>query len=312
MIKKANYIFLFLVFTIAAYFVAQIVNQIVVANYIIPNYQFPQYFQINSPSSSEVRNLAWRNRNSRLICEKNIFDYNKRPCVESLMNTSSVIESSETLVQCDSTVKVLATVAGTHPDWSFALLSINGENQLYRNNDQLENGFKITAINWRNIVLSKGKTDCKLDMWISQTSTTPIAEKTTPNIPPPPVKTNPVSSEKQGENNIEVVSDTERVVARDVVERFLDNPSELMSSVRIIPYERDGEVQGVRLFGIKRNSLLGELGIRNGDIIHNINDQPMQTPEQILQAYMGIRNQTHVSINVTRHGSPMTYDVSIR
>ena len=111
---------------------------------------------------------------------------------------------------------------------------------------------------------------------------------------------------------IEIISESERIVSRDVVDRFLENPTRMLSSVRIIPYEREGETKGVRVFGIRSDSLLGKLGIRNGDIIHSIDDNPMTSPEEILKGYMSIKGKDHLSINLTRHGKKMTIDVSIK
>jgi len=46
----------------------------------------------------------------------------------------------------------------------------------------------------------------------------------------------------------------------------------LQSAIRIAPHKNvDAEIDGVRVSGIRRNSLFASCGIKNGDIIHSIN-----------------------------------------
>ncbi len=46
----------------------------------------------------------------------------------------------------------------------------------------------------------------------------------------------------------------------------------LQSAIRMVPHKNgDGEIDGYRMSGIRRNSLFASCGIKNGDIIHSIN-----------------------------------------
>ena len=57
------------------------------------------------------------------------------------------------------------------------------------------------------------------------------------------------------------MSDTNYTVTRGLVDRLLANQAELMRTARIIPHEEGGRTVGVKLYGIRRNSLLGRLGL---------------------------------------------------
>jgi general secretion pathway protein C len=122
----------------------------------------------------------------------------------------------------------------------------------------------------------------------------------------------PADLEKQIESGIEVVSATERNVDRALVDSLTENSAALMSQARILPYEQGGQVQGFKLYGIRRNSLLGRLGLRNGDIVNSIGGIDMTSPDRALEAYTKLRNADHLTVTYTRRGRRETMDYSIR
>ena len=310
--KYNKYIFYFVNTAIFTLFLANGISHIVFGYLLLPSVQLNpnlSRFSLKTKSHSSYSTSFYRVRNPMLVCNRNIFDYRKRPCKErgDLLEE----EDENRIIECNIKLKLLATVVSDDREWSFALVSSDGKNRLIRVDDEVEEGFKVKSINWRDIVLTKGNTDCIVDMWVKTTTQkinkrgrvvrTPSGKETIEI--PPPVK----SSEE-----IEVISETERIVSKEIVDKFLEDPTSMLSSVRIIPYEKEGVPKGVRLFGIRRNSLLWKLGLKNGDILHSIDDQPMTTPEEILKGYMSIKGKEHISINITRRGKPMTIDVSIR
>lgn len=91
-------------------------------------------------------------------------------------------------------------------------------------------------------------------------------------------------------------------VSRSTVELALSNLYELNPSLRILPYERDHRPVGVKLFGIRRHSILGAAGFVNGDVIHTINGEPVMNPnccDQVLATPPQV-----VELGVTRRGRP--------
>jgi general secretion pathway protein C len=51
-------------------------------------------------------------------------------------------------------------------------------------------------------------------------------------------------------------------VDRGVVDKILENQAELMRQARIVPEQENGKVVGIRLFGVRPDTLLGTLGWR--------------------------------------------------
>jgi general secretion pathway protein C len=139
-------------------------------------------------------------------------------------------------------------------------------------------------------------------------------------MPPPPVeKKDPVAG-KRGPRSvppdiaskIQKVNPTEFNVDRSVVDQIMENQAELMRSARIVPEQENGKVVGVRLFGIRPDTLLGTLGLQNGDRLETINGFNMASPEKALEAYARLRTADHLTVTVNRQGKPVNIDFNIK
>lgn len=87
--------------------------------------------------------------------------------------------------------------------------------------------------------------------------------------------------------------------------------SGLFRQLRVVPEQQNGKVVGLRLFGVRPNSLLATLGLKNGDRLETINGFSIANPEQALQAYARLRTAEHLRLRVTRAGKPLDIDLHI-
>jgi general secretion pathway protein C len=113
-------------------------------------------------------------------------------------------------------------------------------------------------------------------------------------------------------DKIQKVSETEFNVDRSVIDNVLENQAQLMRSARIVPEQKDGKTVGIRLFGIRQDTLLGTLGMQNGDRLEKINGFDMASPEKALEAYARLRTATSLTVNLTRRGKPLTIEYQIK
>jgi general secretion pathway protein C len=114
------------------------------------------------------------------------------------------------------------------------------------------------------------------------------------------------------EAGITQVNEREFTIERSLVQGLLANQAALMRTARVIPHEEGGRVVGVKLYGIRRSSLLGRLGIQNGDMLRTINGFDMTSPDSALEAYARLQNADRITINLNRRGQDMAVDYSIR
>ena len=104
---------------------------------------------------------------------------------------------------------------------------------------------------------------------------------------------------------------TRTEVSRREVEELQGNSLHLLRSVRVVPEQKDGRVVGLKLFGIQPTSLLGTLGLQNGDRLETINNFNMGSPEKALEAYATLRTASRLELKVNRRGAStgITYTI---
>jgi general secretion pathway protein C len=220
---------------------------------------------------------------------------------------------------CDG-VKALIITESTDPVWSLAALQGPGETapKMRRVGDDVA-GKRVAYIGFNprhqspSVWLESGATLCQSMLFASAipvaqpAAAAPAAPGTAETTRRGPPK---ISSEIA--SKIQKVSDTEYHVDRAVVEKILSDQAELMKSARVVPDTQDGKVVGVRLFGIRPDTLLGTLGIQNGDRLETINGFDMASPEKALEAYMRLRTADGLKVQVNRRGTPMVIDYKIK
>jgi general secretion pathway protein C len=113
-------------------------------------------------------------------------------------------------------------------------------------------------------------------------------------------------------NGIQKLSETEFKVDRGVVDKILENQAELMRQARIVPEQENGKVVGIRLFGVRPDTLLGTLGMENGDRLEKINGFDMTSPESALEAYARLRTADKLTVSINRRGQAMNVDYNIK
>jgi hypothetical protein len=95
------------------------------------------------------------------------------------------------------------------------------------------------------------------------------------------------------------------------VDQLLDGQPLLQRQVRIIPHEERGQIVGVRLFGVRPDSVLAALGFQNGDLLRQVDGLDISTPDAALSAYSRLRRRYVHVIELERRGSRRFHVVRI-
>lgn len=210
--------------------------------------------------------------------------------------------------------RALLIASSDDPSWSFAAIAgADGKTTLVRKGEEI-GGAKVLFIGdmrgeehvhegeggvWDRVWLSSGSMRCQLELGAK----TPL-QPTRPRDPSPRASTTDDRIRKIGENRYEV--------DRSTVASVIANPAELMKA-RIFPVrDRSGQVVGMRLLGLKPGSLLGSLGLVNGDQLMAINGFEMNDPQKMLEAYTKLMQADRLSLSLIRQGRPMNVDLAIK
>ncbi len=218
---------------------------------------------------------------------------------------------------CESSAKVLGAVQSEDILWSFVFVqaTAGGATMPYRFGQTLE-GRTVGIISFCRdlgayalLRSPSGGPRCFLAQNMPPRQApppTPVAAPVTTPAAPPGGDTLAAALE-----GIERTGSNQFNVRRATVDRILESQAELMRTTRIMPHEEGGRVTGVQLFGVRGNSLLGRLGLQNGDILNRINGLEIASPDRALEAYSRLRTSDQLQVSVTRNGQPVNIDFNI-
>ena len=211
---------------------------------------------------------------------------------------------------CDG-VKLLIIAASGDPEWSFAAFSDpTSHKSILRRRGGDVNGKQVKYISWDRVWLTSSNQLCQSDMFIPPPLPSASASAAAAPAPVPAGGAPAVSSDIS--KGVVKKSPTEFDIDRGVVDKILENQAELMRQARIVPEQENGKVVGIRLFGVRPDTLLGVLGMENGDRLQKINGFEMASPEKALEAYARLRTADHLTIELNRRGQNMNIDYNIK
>jgi len=211
---------------------------------------------------------------------------------------------------CDG-LKVLIIAASSDPDWSFAAFSTPADpKSVLRRRGGEFGGKQVKFIGWDRVWMTSGSSLCQAELF-KPDQPVAAAKPATP-APAAPAAGGAPAVDPTITKGIVRVSANEFNIDRGVVDKILENQSELMKQARIVPEQENGKLVGIRLFGVRSDTLLGTLGMENGDRLQTINGFDMTSPEKALEAYARLRTADHLTVQVNRRGSNQNLDYNIK
>jgi general secretion pathway protein C len=219
---------------------------------------------------------------------------------------------------CDGP-RVLLITQAEDPAWSFtAVAGSDGKTVLRRQGDEI-NGQTVYYVGWDRVWFTSSAGSRCQAVFGKQS---PGSARASAPVPAPAAAGSATAgaAARRGAKvppeiaaKIHKVSETEFNVERSVVDQILENQADLMRSARIVP-DKDGgdKVVGIKLFGIRPDSLLGTLGLENGDRLSSINGLEMSDPQKALEAYARLRSADRITVSINRKGKPMNLDFNMK
>lgn len=251
-------------------------------------------------------------QSGRPILDRNFFDSVTGPidpdaALELPQETIEPKSDDEPLpvVPCDSAkFRLLATVFSARDfNRSFATISQGKEKMLRRIGDEVGER-EVAWISWKHVFLEGPEDVCYVDLF-GEENLHPKKQKRPARKPKP-------SQKKKEDNGIEIVSATERIVDRRLVQEVLGDPTKFARGFRFKPYRKKGKVVGYLLRRTNSRSPLSLLGAKRGDVINKINGIALTSMDKALQAYQKLRSANNLTFSITRRGKPMDLKIAIR
>jgi len=261
-----------------------------------------------------------RSTSSEAILARNPFDHVTGPlrmpvtADDGTVAASSNLDTSDpwSVPACDG-VKVVMIAASRDQDWSMAAITgSDGKSELRRRGMEV-GGKKVYYVGWDRVWFDNGGQLCQAKVFAAP----PVVAAAPTASAPAPVSSAPTSGGAKSldpaiAKGIQKVSATEYNIDRGTLDKILENQADLMRQARVVPEQENGRTVGIRLFGVRPDTLLGNLGMENGDRLQTINGFDMSSPEKALEAYARLRTADKLTVQINRRGQNINLDYNIK
>jgi len=212
-------------------------------------------------------------------------------------------------------VRVVLISSSEDPTWSFAAIAEGTQRPILRRLGDVVAGYSVDAIGSDRVRFASGVRSCLAVLGERLTSGKPNGSQgALPDALPGTSRPGGGASlPPEIGSGIRRVGEREIEVDRRVIASVMEKQGEIFKGVRVMPQvDGSGKPTGVRLSGIRAGSLLGTLGIQNGDELRSINGLEIADPRSALGAYSRLLKEDNLVVSVLRGGQPMNIDVRIR
>ena len=234
----------------------------------------------------------------RAIWKRNLFGVSpkKKPAVHPKVVVPETIKVEEE----DLGLRLVGTVVSDTPQESVAIIySSASQSQLFYYEGDKANGVKVKRILRNSIIISTRNGDKRLAV-------------ETDEKPPPPSTTPASDSVFTVAEKIELGQDVTAIkLKREDVDSELADIDKVLQEISTLPYMLDNQPVGIRLSRLPTDCILRKMGLRLGDVIVNVNGDPITDPQQCEDFLRTLTQERDVSIHVKRNGFDQEIALSI-
>jgi general secretion pathway protein C len=184
------------------------------------------------------------------------------------------------------------TGAGTEP-YAVIKQKANPRQMLYVEGDTIDKALIKTILREKVILVVNGKNQVLLMEKPSSQKDKPIPQRIAGSG-----KQSGVSGDTEG------FVDTISLKWADI-EKFKTNARDLRKQIKIRPHFSNGQMDGYRVYGIRKNSQFGKVGLRNGDILSQVNEKEIRTMQDAMGIYEelnALEGKSAMDLGIKRKG----------
>jgi general secretion pathway protein C len=195
-----------------------------------------------------------------------------------------------------SKLKLLGVVMGDHEGVSAIVEELSSKRQLFfRLHDQIPDVGEISEIRRDGMVVRLGDQQELLELAVSQIEKPPPAPLPTGSVVAPAA-----------------VSPARTVLDRRDVEQAMGDLPKLLSQARAVPYMVNGAMNGFRLDYVAPSSFYEKIGLKQGDVLQQVNGVDIRDPGTMLTLFQQLRNERAVKLDVLRSNQRTMMNFDIR
>ncbi|HUK55433.1 MAG TPA: type II secretion system protein GspC [Nitrospiria bacterium] len=202
-------------------------------------------------------------------------------------------------------LRLVGTVVGG-PEESFAVIEDLGtkEQSLYHIEDIVGSDAKLIEVSRDEVTFLRGKVRETLAVEMEDTPGQAVPGRTSSNQPNS--ATPPVTPRPAGPQNSWVLDKQE-------VASALENLPQLLTKARVVPdLGPNGQSDGFRIVSISPSSFYERIGLRNGDVIQQINGIEVKDPQTFMQVFTQLKDETNITMDLMRNNQKESFTYEIR
>lgn len=115
------------------------------------------------------------------------------------------------------------------------------------------------------------------------------------------------ASTVKGRNN----KSSKTISRSEIQQKVFNNIDNALKGLRAGPYRVNGKIEGYKLFRVRPNNILYQLGARSGDVIKRINGHPLDSTDKLIKMWQNLQGETRLSVDLERRGKLQTFDFSV-
>lgn len=233
-----------------------------------------------------------------LILQNNIFDANNRSATAVIKRDSgTAVGQEESAPVSRSDLKLFGTVVAG--ERSQVLLKVDKDLQLYHLGEEIPGGGTIEEIR-RNQVEIRNRDQSLTTLSLHEM--TPAANR---GMRPD------VDANRNMTEGIRAIGENRWVISSRTIESVRENFADQLRLAQMQPRTVDGKTNGFLIQRINPRSLLAKVGLQRGDVIIDVNNIRLDSPEKGLQVFQQLREARQITLSVERNGQPMSFAYEI-
>lgn len=260
----------------------------------------PEQSLTEAVTAEPVRIKKRRLQDFNAISQRNLFDSNATPVAIDEPVTASTAESKSQVVSSGrSDLKLLGTVSGGESP--LAVIKSGKETEVYRVGATLPGKLTLVRVERdKAIAESMGGQETVLELVVEKSR-----EKKASGRPTAKSRTSKTSAKiiELGENSWQI--------PREDAEKARSNLNALLKTARMVPKIDNGATVGFTIVNIQPGTFLDLLGLKVGDVLVQINQVELNSPEKALQIFQQVREANNISLGLLRNGNRQTFEYTI-
>jgi general secretion pathway protein C len=228
-----------------------------------------------------------------LILQNNIFDADNRSA-DATINRSPVSAGNDNpAATTRADLKLFGTVVAG--ELSQALLEVNKELKIYHLGDKIAGSGTLEEV-LRNQVKIKNRDQSLTTLILYEQAPKAAGGETASS--PAANKVNGKPANNVGDVDIREVGENRWMISQSTIESVRENFAAQLRLAQMQPRIVAGKTDGFLIQRINPRSLLAKLGLQRGDVVIDVNNIKLDSPEKALQIFQQLREARQISLAV--------------